>query len=110
MYLGSLGTVSNRETWIQAIDVVDDAGDDVNIAAATISLAVRKKGDTSPILTASVGDGITIVSPRFTFTFTPDQMAGLCAGNYDVGCLVTIAGVATQLIIGDLTVKDGIVS
>jgi hypothetical protein len=109
MYTGSLGTVSNRETWTQAIDVVDDAGDDVNIAAASISLAVRKKGDSSPSLTASVGSGITVATPRFTFTFTSDQMRNLCAGNYDVGCLVTIAGTATQLIIGEVTIKDGVV-
>jgi hypothetical protein len=109
MYTGSLGTVSNCETWSQAIDVVDEDGDNVDISAATISLAVRKKGDSSPTLTASVGSGITVATPRFTFTFTVAQMNGLCAGNYEVGCVVTINGTATQLIIGDLTVKDGIV-
>lgn len=109
MYTGSLGTTSNRETWSQAIDVVDENGANVDISAATISLAVRKKGDGTPAMTASVGSGIVVATPRFTFTFTSDQMRDLSAGNYDVGCVVTIAGTATQLIIGEITVKDGVV-
>jgi len=69
MYTGNLGTVSNREDWQQAIDVVDDNGDAVDIASATIALAVRARGACAPALTATSGDGITIASPRFTFAF-----------------------------------------
>jgi hypothetical protein len=110
MYTGSLGTVSNRQDWSQAIDVVDENGDDVTITSASISLAVRKKNDSSPSLEASVGSGITIVSPRFTFAFTDTQMRGLDPGTYDVGCTVEIAGTVDQLIVGTVVVVDGIVT
>lgn len=110
MYTGSLGTISNREDWIQAIDVVDENGADVNIAAASITVAVRKKGSTTNSLTATVGDGITISTPRFTFTFSEDEMDDLCAGTYEVGCVIEISSVKTQLIVGTVTIVDGIVA
>lgn len=109
MYTGSLGTVSNREDWIQAIEVLDDDGDPVNIAAATIELAVRKQGDGSPSLEASVGDGIVVASPIFTFTFDVADMRGLCPGSYDVGVVVTIGSTSTQLIVGTVSIVDGVV-
>lgn len=110
MYEGSLGKVSNREDWSQTIACVDENGDNVDISTATISLAVRKKGDSVPTLTASVGDGITISSPSFTLDFDSSDLSGLCAGQYEVGCVVEINGVRTQLIVGTVTIVDGIVS
>lgn len=109
MRTGTLGTVSNREDWIFSYDVIDQAGDDVNIAAADITVAVRAKGETSPRITKTVGDGITVVSPAFTVTILSDLMADLDPAQYEVGALVEIAGVKTQLIIGTITVLDGIV-
>lgn len=110
MYTGSLGTVSNREDWIQAIDVVDEDGSNVDISSASIDLAVRLKGSGTPSLEASVGDGINVSSPRFTFTFDSGDMRGLDPGTYDVGCVVTISGTATQLLVGTVTVVDGVIS
>lgn len=110
MYTGSLGTISNRETWSQDIDVVDENGDDVNISTASISLAVRKRGDTSPVLTASVGSGITVATPTFTWTFSVSDMGNLSPGLYDVGCTILRSGVTTQLIVGTATIVDGIVA
>lgn len=110
MYKGSLGEVSTREDWIQAVDVVDENGDDVTITGATIRLAVRKKGDTAPSLTAEDGDGITISTPTFTWSFDPDDMGGLCPGQYEVGVTIEISGETTQLIVGTVTIVDGIVT
>ena len=109
MYTGSLGTISNREDWIQSIDVVDENGGDVDISAAQITLAVRKRNDTVPALTATVGDGIALASPRFTFTFDVGDMRALAAGTYDVGCVVTVSGTTTQLIVGTVAIVDGVV-
>lgn len=111
MYTGNLGTVSNREDWEQSIDVVDENGADVDISAATITLAVRAKGSSSPTLTAEVGDGIVVSSPRFTFTFDVEDMRVFSnSGQYDVGCVVTIGSVTTQLIVGTVNIVDGVVS
>lgn len=110
MYQGSLGTVSNREDWEQGIDVVDENGDAVDISSAEITLAVRPQNSTTPSLTAEVGGGITISSPRFTFSFGNTDMRGLCPGQYDVGCVVTINDVTTQLIVGTVQIVDGVVA
>lgn len=109
-YTGSLGVKSNKETWSQTIEVVDENGAAVTITAATIVVAVRAKNSESPSLTASVGSGITISTPQFTFTFTATQMRSLDPGTYDVGCTITISSVVTQLIVGTVDVRDGIVS
>lgn len=110
MYRGSLGEVSNRETWSQEITILDENGDDVDISAASIVIAVRPANSRSPILSASVGSGIAVVSPAFTFTFSVSQMGSLCPGQYDVGCTILRSGVTTQLIVGKVTIVDGIVS
>jgi hypothetical protein len=110
MYTGHLGTVSNREDWQQSIDVVDDSGDAVDISSAQITLAVRGRGAAAPILTADQNDCIAISSPRFTFAFEAAKMRALCPGQYDVGCVVALGGVTTQLIVGTVNVVDGVVS
>lgn len=108
MYTGSLGVKTNRETWTQTIAVVDQDGVDVNIAAATIEIAVRLKGNTTADLSATVGDGITISSPDFTFTFSETDMETLDPGIYDVGIVVTISSTSTQLLVGTVSIVDGI--
>jgi len=110
MYTGNLGTVSNREDWQQAIDVVDDNGNGVDISTAAIALAVRARGAGAPALTATSGAGITSASPRFTFAFDAGAMRGLYPGAYDVGCIVSLGGVTTQLIVGTVSIVDGVVS
>ena len=110
MYIGSLGTISNRETWQEAWDCIDENGDDVNIAAATVVLEVRKKNDTAASLTATNGDGITIATPRITMRFEVADIRDLTPGTYDVGCTVLLSGDTTQFILGTVTVLDGVVS
>lgn len=110
MYEGSLGKVSNREDWTQTIECVDENGDDVTITGATIELAVRKKGDSAPTLTADTSDGITISTPSFTFSFTSDDLGGLDPGQYEVGVVIEINSVRTQLIVGTVSIVDGIVA
>lgn len=113
IYAGNLGTVSNRETWEQSVRVVDQNGNAVTITGATITLAVRKQpsssGDSAD-LTADTTSGITIATPVFTFRFEVASMRALDPGNYDVGCTILLSGDTTQLIVGTVTVVDGIVS
>lgn len=110
MIRGSLGTVSNREDWIQVCPVVDENGDNVTITGAAIEIAVRKAGYSTE-LTASVGDGITIATPNFTFTFTEAEMDGLEEGQYKVGIRIQLSGETawTQLFVGTVEIVDGVV-
>lgn len=113
MYKGSLGEVTTRETFSRTIEVVDDDGLDVNIASATISVALRLQGNTTANLSATVGDGITIdsgASPmNFTVTFSEEDMEGLDTGTYDFGCVITLSSVTTQLIAATVNIIDGII-
>ncbi len=109
-YTGSLGTVSTSEDWTFAFDVVDENGTDVVISSASITVAIRARGDTTPVLTKTVGSGITVATPTFTVLVPDTDMSGLCPGQYDVGCTVEIAGTKSQLFICTVTVVDGIVS
>lgn len=109
-FTGSLGTITNRETWSQTCRVEDRNHADVNIAAATIALSVRKQNtDGSADLEASVGDGITVSTPNFTWTFTAEEMHDLEPGTYDVGCTVTTGGITRTVIRGTVAIEDGIV-
>lgn len=113
MYLVNFNQISNRETWSQAIKVVDEQGNDADISAATISVAIRRTDsppDDAVNLDASVGDGVTVVSPIFTFLFSETDMNGLDPGFHNVGITVTISGVTTQLIKGTVYIVDGVVA
>lgn len=106
---GSVGTRSNRATWVQSVRVIDENGDDVDISAATITLAVERQGETTAAFSVTVGSGITVVSPVFTFTFSETNMRTLDPGIHKVGCTITISDVVSQLLIGTVTIVDGIV-
>ena len=112
MHLVNFGQISNRETWSQAIKVVDEAGDDADISAATIAVGIRRTDsppDDGLDMEASVGDGVTVVSPIFTFLFAETDMDALDPGFHNVGITVTISGVTTQLIKGTVYIVDGVV-
>jgi len=62
------------------------------------------------MLSASIDDGIELLDDGvFEVTFTAAQMGGLCAGEYDVGLIITDE-ITVQLIIGTIIVMDGIVT
>ncbi len=111
MYQAALSPISNRETWTETFNVVDDDGAGVDLTDAEILVEVRNKNKSS-VLTAEVASGITLdeASTGFSWTFTATQMRALCAGTYDIGCVVTIDDTTTQLFVGSIQVVDGVVS
>lgn len=114
MYIGSLPSFTNREAWEVSITVIDTTTDAaMDITGATISLGVRDKKSNSEVLSASVGDGITLSGSEtgvFEWSFTDDDTHPLCPGTYDVGIVVTLNGSAKQLFAGTVQVMDGIIS
>ena len=118
MYTGSLGAVSNRETWSFSMTLRDDdTGILVDLTGASLVIAVRDQQSSQPTLNGSTSDGkIVIGSPAtngtFTVTFPVTDMANLVGDNhYDVGLVVTLAGgTAHQIIKATLAVIDGVVA
>lgn len=113
MYVGSLGPVSNKQTWTQVFEAIDaDTGDDLDLTGASIVLEVRDPRDCSIRLSATTANGkIVIVDTGvFQVSFPASDMKTLCAQTYEVGCTVTINDATLQYIIGTVAVLDGIVS
>lgn len=110
MYQASLSPVSNRETWTETFDVIDDDGEGVDLSDADITVEVRSKGGNS-VLTAEIDSGITLneTETGFSWTFTATQMRALCAGTYEIGCIVSIDDTTTQLFVGTIQIVDGVV-
>jgi hypothetical protein len=117
MYTGSLGAVSNRETWSFSMTLRhDDTGALVDLTGAALRLAVSDQQSSQPTLTGSTSDSkIVIGTPAtagtFTVTFTPTDMAGLVGDNhYNVGLVLTLpGGTAHQIMKTTLAVIDGVV-
>jgi hypothetical protein len=112
MYLGTLQPVSNKATWVETVEVRDDDNEPLDITSATIVVAVRNKKSKRVELTAETGNGVTLPGDTgvFQFTFSVDQMGGLCPETYDVGVTIEIDDVTTQLFIGTVAVLDGVVA
>ncbi len=101
--------VSNQADFIVDISATDETNTAVDFTGAEISIAI-KDDNYCQRLTASIGSGITLLDPPTTveLQFTADQMKGLCAGSYNIGGLYRKNGVAVQLLIGTISVYDGV--
>jgi hypothetical protein len=111
MYLGSLPSVSNRETWQQAITLVDaDTGELIDISLCSVTMTVRDFKNKQTVLTGSTDSGeITLPEDgTFAWSFTPTQMGALCQAQYEVGVRIAQDDRVAQLIIGTVEVLEGI--
>lgn len=107
--------VSNRETWVEAVQFYDqETGDTLdlegNIDAVTIT--VREQSSKSQVLSGTLADETVAVLADgvIQWEFSADQMGALCNRTYDVGATLTKDGQTVQFILGSIPVLDGIVS
>jgi hypothetical protein len=126
MYTGNISTTSNRADWQDTIALVDqDTGEAIDISLARITMTVRRLrrgqgyftdyyyGSPLPVdalLTGSTDTGeITVVDTgTFQWLFPFTRMASLCQGEYQIGVRISQSGSTMQLIIGTVTVLEGI--
>jgi hypothetical protein len=126
MYNGNISTASNRADWQETIALADqDTGDPIDLSVARITMTVRRLrrgqgyftdyyyGSPLPVdalLTGSTDTGeITVVdSGTFQWLFPFTRMAMLCQGEYQIGVRISQDVRTTQLIIGTVTVLEGI--
>lgn len=123
-----LPQVTNRESMTLPIGVNDAVtGDPIDLTGCTIDLAIyapRQSAGSAwdgystsfddnysncgPILTASIGSGITVVDVGvFQVYFSAASMRTLSPKTYDVGCVITRDIDARQLFLGRLPVFFG---
>jgi len=105
------GAVTNRETWIDRIELRDDSGP-VDLSEADCQLEIQSQSGGSRVLSARIGDGVIIASSEgiIEWTFDARQMRNLVSGLYNVGLIYTLGSVTTQVLTGTIQIDDGFVS
>lgn len=103
-----LSPISNRETYSESFNALDENGDAIDLGAvnATIVCEMRLPGNTSTTALTVVID-----TTVFTISLTDTQTRSLYAGNeYEIGCTIEIDNVVSQFFVGTIPVIDGIIS
>jgi hypothetical protein len=112
--MGNIAIVSNRETWIEQIELIDDETDepyDVSDAEEAHMRIVSKDDGSS--ISGTIING-TIVSDRFAsgiieWSFSEAQMRTLCPGEYDIGITIKFPDETKQVLAGTVSIIDGVV-
>lgn len=110
MYTDTLPPVSNRATWDESVQCLEDEhGTPLDISNATeivVEIAEFGCAQLSARLSAGqvfLGDAAGV----FSFVFSADQMHSLCARTYDFNVLITVGGEVVQAIAAQLPVING---
>jgi hypothetical protein len=131
MFRGAFPAISNRQSFIDAVELYDDEdGTLVDLTGCIIQVEIRPAGLSWPSdsywsagwgwgyglfgstrLLASTADGSIIIPDvgTFIFTFTPAQIASLCPGLYELAANISRDDETVQLILGTMPVLDGVV-
>jgi hypothetical protein len=113
MLQGTIEPITNREDWIERVEVRDESNALVNLTGSTIVVAVRERMSKQAVLNGSTISGEVIIDALGTFqwTFPLAQMRNLTVNQtYDIGCTIKNgSGITRQFFIGSVPVLDGIV-
>lgn len=101
---------SNKEDWIIHFSAVDDAtGSDIDFTGSVISFKLRDHINCNDVTASTETGSITLPSSTVIEISIPEtQIANLCRGTYDVGCVYELNGIKSQLFIGTAAVYNGI--
>jgi hypothetical protein len=103
-----LAPLSNRETYSESFQALDENGAAIDLAAASATIVCEMR---LPGTTTTTALTTSISTTTCTISLTATQTRSLCASNeYEIGCTIEMSGVVTQFFIGTLPVVDGIVS
>lgn len=111
MNIGTLESVSNREQWVDDGTVRDADGVLIDLSGATIVMAMQDRESKRRVLEASTTNGIITITGtgQFRWTIPITTMRTINPETYDVGIVVTISDVPTQLFKGTVAILDGVV-
>lgn len=112
MYKATLGTVSTGGDWLQTVRVRDkETGDPFDLTGTSITIKVqRDKQGSSPVLTGTIASG-HVTNPEagiIQWTFRQSEITALCAGTYNIGCVISKDGDTIQLILGTVQIIKGL--
>lgn len=98
-----LEPAGNRETFTQSFGLTDpETGEAIDLSDVTaIAFEIRDPDSRATMLSASIGNGITLETDEqgavFTVRFASASMQTLCSKTYDVICVITKLGDDTEL-------------
>lgn len=104
----TLSPISNRESYNESFEALDENGDAIDLVAAdaTIVCEMREAGCTSTTALT-----VEISTTQFFISLTDAQARNLTPNKeYEIGCTIEIDDFVTQFFIGTISVVDGIVS
>lgn len=103
--------VTNRETWIDRVEVTDEHGIPFDLSSSSPRLELRYQPSGSTALFAVDGDGQlnTRDGGIIEWIFDAARMRQLRPGLYHVGLVATIEGVTRQILTGTIEIQDGYV-
>lgn len=115
MLRGSLGSISNKASWRDVIEIADeDDNDPVDLSAAEeIELTLRSRLTGSETVVASLTDAtITLAADDLSASFAVPRstMSGFDAGEYEVGLRIvwTDDTDESQEILGSISILEGL--
>ena len=101
--LPKIEPAGTRETFERSFGLTDsETGEAVDLSGVSaITFEVRDPDSRATMLSASIGNGITLETDDqgavFTVRFPSASMQSLCARTYDVVCVITRLGNDTEL-------------
>lgn len=99
---------SNKADWEFDVTATDaDTGEAIDFTGASVAFMVKDKSG-NEILSATVGDGITISTTTISVRFDNDDMNDVDAGSYNIGMIYALSTTTVQLLAGTVTIYDGI--
>lgn len=109
----TLAPLSNKEDYIESFEAFDENGAAIDLTTATIVFAIKDAEGSSPMLSASTGDGkITVSTTVATVAIPQSEISGAVRWGgkvYQVGCVITLNNVPRQFFIGTIQIYDGVV-
>lgn len=99
---------SNKADWAFDVTATDaETGEAIDFTGASIAFMVKDKRGCE-VLSATVGDGITITTTTITVRFDDGDMNDVCAGSYNIGMIYELNDETNQILTGTVTIYDGV--
>lgn len=114
MFGAHLPYISNRATWLEAVELRDDETDDlIDLSGVDeITIEVMETGYYDrPVLSAKLSTGNVVIlgTGVFQFRFEVEEVGVLCHDSYDVGMTVLEDGDTVQVLLGTVPILHGVV-
>lgn len=113
MYQGNVATVSNRASWVQDWQAIDDETDEpYDISDATeITVGIYDPCGRQVLAETLTGGELELVDNyTLRWNFTKQQMGALCYKTYNLAITIEINGETVEPLNGTVSVVEGYVT